>query len=216
MRSLRTGLALPLMGALLISWSGAGCDGAGEVVTPEEPEPEAWTPPVFEGDGLPASEDLEHQTADGAAPAPTPGGGGEDEPEISLSIYDGVFSWSYNQLEGYTANLILLDRTQSCHAVFGALDSFTSDGLYFTVKTGQRDEAIFPEWTDLYRLCQGRAPCIEGYAVVGGERIGLGDRAFLDIVSYDVHYITTSWRSPVSSGEDLTFYNCGAKGIWNY
>lgn len=190
-------------------------------VTPVQPTPRPWSPPAFEGDGLPASEGEDHHTYDTGAeggPAPTPPPqGGEDEPP-ALTVTDGLFAVvSGNEDAALTlGSLALTAKSLGCYDLFGAVDTgAAADGIYLTLIPRQGEDGQ-PRWADTYRPCRAGPPCFQGYAVIAGERYELGEGAQLGIDALDAHYLTTRWYTAVSKGEGLRFYNCGGTGSWAY
>lgn len=186
-----------------------GCGGEGEGTTTPEPTP-PWEPATFEGDGLPESEDTQHQTgesgSDGATPPPDTG----EEVQPDLIIADGVFSYSVGE-KGTTGILILMSVSLSCRDIFGSQSDASPDGLYFSTLIPASPKE--PVWPGQYVSC-GVPPCYrDGYALVAGEYSPLTEEDWISISSYDVHYLTAEWSSAQTEGS-LTFYNCGDSSVW--
>lgn len=175
----------------------------------------AWEPPVFSGDGLPPSEGTDHATGDTSNDS---GGGGDDgggDELPPLTIVNGVFAYSVNESGEFAANTVLMSVTAGCDNIFGSVGKITPDGLYYTVYPGPVPEgSTAPDWVGTYEVC-GDAPCMTGYVLVAGEYEDLESPGFLTISAYSAHYVTVDWSTPYSSGESLTFYNCGDIDIWN-
>lgn len=204
--------------ALLLSSLG-GCAEEESTPTPTSPTPEptpTWAPPIFTGDGLPPSEDLNHSTGDTSNDAPDRGDDDPDEEPSTLTIVNGLFTYSHSEESGeWLASLVLMSITAGCDDLFGSVGKISPDGLYFTVYPDRSGEAgAFPAWVNAYGLC-GESPCVSGYALVAGEMGELEDTAWLDITRYDPHYLTVNWSTSYSSGSELTFYNCGDVSIWS-
>ena len=206
--------------------------GCAEPVTPEQPTPEPWSYPSFSGDGLPASEDTDHQTYDSdeeddGSATPTPGEG--DEPAVpQLIVVDGLFSYSASSsgddrddpTDGFgpdirRADMALLAKSIGCYDLFGSVDTGVgADGVYLEISTTTVDGK--PQWEGTFNQCRTGPPCFDGYAIVAGEYLELGKRPSLTISSYDTHYLTVSWNTDVSSETGMTFYNCGPDSNWSY
>lgn len=205
---------LSLAGVLLI-----GCEAPENSPTPTSPTPAGtptWAPPVFTGDGLPPSEDLNHATGDTDNELPD---GDDDDPgeePAVLTIVNGLFTYSQDVESGnWAASLVLMSITAGCDDLFGSVGKISPDGLYFTVYPDRSGETgTFPAWVGTYGLC-GQAPCVSGYALIAGEMGELEETAWVDITRYDAHYLTVNWNTSYSTGTDLTFYNCGAVSIWS-
>ena len=198
------------LGLALVS----ACSGSGEEVE-TSPTPDEWQPPVFEGDGLPPSENTDHETSDDQVGEQTPMEGDDDTPiEEGVVVVDGRFAWSTVPSGGYSASMALLEEKVDCHALYGPLDNVTPDGVYYSIYPDV-DNSGAPVWANEYRSC-GRAPCFTAYTFIGGAYEPLEGAATLTISSYDEHYLTVSWTSTASSGTDLRFYNCGMIDWWDY
>lgn len=188
--------------------------GCGE--TPEAtPGEDAWDTPELEGDGLPPSSDTQHGTPPPTGATPMPGEGDTPAPEQpALVVVDGLFAWSSKNGLNLTGTLVLFSASVSCHDLFGVTDTVSPDGLYFTIFPMPFVEPT-EAWVQSYPVC-GSPPCFRGYSKVAGESVTLEADASLTVSSYDDHYLTVSWVTPVSEGEGLTLYNCGDRLNWSY
>lgn len=199
----------PLGGILVLT----GCGGSGADSSPTEPP---WETPTIVGDGLPPPESTVHGTPPPVGVTPTPGETeGSMPPEgPSLEVVSGLFAWSSKSGFSYTGSLILTVTSVGCHDLFGASDTVSPDGLYFSLVP--IPFTPYPDaWLETYQVC-GSPPCLTGYSKVAGVTESLEPDSWLQIVAYDEHYLTVDWYSSVSEGAGLRFYNCGDRESWYY
>ena len=193
-----------------------GCTPDAAVTPTATPSPTpAWQPPVFEGDGLPPSEGTDHATGDTTNDTGGNGGDNGEEELPPITVVNGLFAYSIDEQGQYSGSTILMNVTAGCDNLFGAVGKISPDGLYFSVYPGSLPQGVTaPDWVHTYEVC-GDSPCLTGYALVAGEYQELESPVWLNISHYDSHYVTVDWSTPYSSGEALTFYNCGDVKIWN-
>lgn len=193
-----------------------GCGPEVEVTPTATPSPTpAWQPPVFDGDGLPPSEGTDHATGDTSNDSGGNGGDNGEEELPPITVVSGLFAYSIDEQGVYSGSTILMNVTAGCDNLFGSVGKISPDGLYFSLYPGALAQGVTsPDWVRTYEVC-GDAPCLTGYALVAGEYQELESPVWLNIRQYDSHYVTVDWSTPYSSGEALTFYNCGDVKIWN-
>ena len=171
-------------------------------------EPAAWEPPVFEGDGLPASADTAHgrdgpDTGSGVDSGDT--GTTSAVPEIL--IVDGLFAYYDYDAYGVFGILALLTESATCGDTFGG--SSSADGVYAYLYGDAGNLA--DGWAGTWTPC-GEVPCAQSFWLLGGD-FGYLDGS-VEISRYDAHYLTVDWDNEASSGADLTLYNCGDGFNW--
>lgn len=166
-----------------------------------------WTPPVFEGDGLPPSADTAHDRDRTDTGVTLTGTGDTGSASVSFDVQDGLFGWYDYQSYGVYGYLALLEEPLGCAELFGAY--VYPDGVYFTLvaEPSAPEEGFAGHWGPC-----GQAPCQQAFWLLGGE-FGYLD-GWVDVTAYDAHYLTVDWSTEVSSGEGLTFYNCGDALPW--
>ena len=178
--------------------------------TPKEDDAEtSWEPPVFEGDGLPASADTAHGRDD-----PDTGGTGMDTGDTGddavpeIIVVDGLFAYYDYGFYGIFGILALLTESATCGDVFGGASSLDAVYYYLYGDAGNLSDG----WGGLWMPC-GDVPCAQSFWLLGGD-FGYLDGG-VDITSYDAHYLTVDWSSEASTGTGLTLYNCGDGFNWD-
>lgn len=176
---------------------------------PGDGDATSWEPPVFPGDGLPASADTAHDVTrvdTGVRPADSGDTGSAAAPEILVA--DGLFAWYDYGAYGVFGILALLTESLTCGDVFSGTNS--ADGVYYYLYGDPTN--LSTGWGGPWTPC-GSPPCAQSFWLLGGE-FGYLDGA-TEITSYDAHYLTVDWSSEASTGADLQLYNCGDGFNWD-
>lgn len=170
----------------------------------------AWSPPDFDGDGLPPAEDTAHDTLRGDTGGAGDTGRGDTGDSLpTLLVTDALFAW-YEFYGTYLVGfLVLLTEEHDCRAIFG--DGLYPDGIYFYLYP-ERGVDGEPEWEASYPACGGE-PCNQAFWLAGAG-FGYLDGQ-VDFESVDDHYLTASWSTDgFGEGGPLPFYNCGDGTVW--
>lgn len=173
-------------------------------------DPAAWEPPVFEGDGLPASVDTAHgrDGADSGATATDSGDSGSTAAVPEILVVDGLFAYYDYDAYGVFGILALLTESATCGDIFGG--STSADGVYYYLYGD--DSNLAGGWGGTWMPC-GAPPCAQSFWLLAGD-FGYLDGG-VDVASYDAHYLTVNWSNEASTGADLTLYNCGDGFNWD-
>lgn len=176
--------------------------------TPAAVDSTTWTPPNFDGDGLPPSEDTDHGERPDTAATTDSGDTATSASVPTILVADGLFTYVNYGAYGIIGILALLTETAGCEQLLGGAGA--PDGIYHYLYGDKTN--LSEGWTGTWNSC-GAPPCSDAFWILGGAFGYLEGE--LEITRYDAHYLTLDWSNAASTGTGLTIYNCGDVVNWN-
>lgn len=198
-------------------WRGLGALALG-ACTPEVGGGPPWTPPTWEGDGLPSDTPL-GGSQDGRGDGDSGGGGREDtgegeggSPLDGLYLVDGVFGVDVGA-QGSTGYLVLSTEPVTCAEMMTYADF--PYGVYLLLE-GPPGATLTGGWEGHYGWCgEAPAPCMrDGFWLSQGASGELGEADQVVVQAAGAHALTVARSFGQNKEEILDIDNCQDMDAW--